>query len=86
MPEYDLGLFIHILFRVGLDRQAGVIAPQVIPDGDAHGVAGRLLVAPVVDFLFLRFQAGQQLDRNGLDLADLPGTQIRFAQQIEDGQ
>jgi len=49
MNEYFLRFDIHLVFVIRADRQARIIAPQVVPNRNSDRIAGRFLVPPVID-------------------------------------
>src|SRR6056297_1359868 len=56
MPAYVLSLHVHVRFSKGIHRQPARLIPEEIPNGEAYGVAGGLLVAPVIDAQSFGFQ------------------------------
>ena len=55
-------------------------------DGNAHVVAGGLLVPPVVNSELLRLESAEQFHRNRLDALYPGGVEIGPLQQVEDGK
>ena len=70
MLENNLRLYAHIIFCVQLDRESGFFAPKEIANDHPHGIAGRLLVAPLIDPELLCLQRFQQANGNFLDPPD----------------
>ena len=55
MHEDRLGLIADVLVRIGC-RQPGLLAPEVIPNRQAHRVPGGFPVAPMTDPQFFRLE------------------------------
>jgi len=67
---------LNLVLLVEVHRQARCVAVEKIMNGGFHGIAGRLLLTPLIDSEFFLLQGLEKVSRDSLDPLDVGRGQL----------